>query len=244
MDVSQRTTAIAGIALIVLSILTVVSVGLMASAASDKDPFTRSEVAEFLQDTQDNSDALIAAGAVGIVNDGVFVVIVAVASFILFRDRSPFLAALAMIGFAMAATISLVNDASNILLTVIADDFVKGGPTGVAAGDPAALELGRYVGMITYAFTNLLFTPLGTAFIALGAIITSAPAGIVNPPKWIGWLAIIAGLASWLAWLVVVAGDAGFVFFPINLISTLIFGISLGVWLLRHSDLQPAPMKA
>jgi hypothetical protein len=243
LDISQRTTTIAGIALIVLSILMVIAVGLMGAGTSDKSPFEKDEVAEFLTDTNDNEGILLGSGAVGIVNDGVLVVTVAALMFILFRDRNPFLATLAMVGFAVAAAISLVVDISNILLTAIADDFVNGGASGVAAGDPAALELGRYVGMITFAFTNLLFTPLGTGFIALGALIAAAPQGIVNPPKWIGYIAIVAGLACWLSWLVVVV-DAGFIFFPINLIATLVFGVSLGVWLLRHGDLQPAPMKA
>lgn len=243
MDVSQRITTIAGIALIVLSLLTVVTVGLTASGTSDKSPFEKDEVAEFLTDTNDNEGLVMAAGAVGIVNDGVFVLTVAVAMFILFRDRNPFLAALAMVTFAVGAAISLIVDISNVLLTGVADDFVNGGPGNVAAGDPAALELGRYLGMITFAFTNLLFTPIGLGFVAIGSLIVAAPMGLVNPPKWIGWVAIVAGLACWLSWGVV-AADVLFIFFPINLIATLIFGLSLGVWLLRRGDLQPAPMKA
>jgi hypothetical protein len=96
--------------------------------------------------------------------------------------------------------------------------------------------------MITFAFTNLLFTPVGLAFVSLGALLVAAPEGRINPPKWIGWVAIIAGLSAWLAWLVVAAGPF-FVFFPIQLLSTLILLLSLGVWLIRHGDLQPEPMR-
>lgn len=243
MDVSQRIVSIAGIALILLGILAVITVSLTASGTSDKNPFERDEVTEFLKDTNDNSGLLVASGAVGIINDGVIVVTVAAAMYVLFRDRNPLLATVALAGFLVGAAISLVVDMSNILLVVVAKDFVDGGVGSIPAGDPAALELGRYIGMITIVFTNLLFTPLGTGLAALGLLIAAAPQGIVNPPKWIGWVAIIGGLASWLAWLVVLS-DAGFIFFPINLITVLIFTISLGVWLLRHGDLQPAPMKA
>ena len=53
----------------------------------------------------------------------------------------------------------------------------------------------------------------------IGLLLVGAPAGQVNPPKWLGWVAIVAGLAMWLS-LLILASDAGFVFFPINLIAT------------------------
>jgi hypothetical protein len=243
MDISQRTVNIAGAAMIIGAVLTIISVVLMGVSTSDKSPFEKEEVPEFLTDVNDNEGLLAASGAVGIVNDGVFVITIGVALFILFRDRNPFLATLSMSAIVVAAAISLVVDISNILLTSIADDYVNGGPEGVAAGDPSTLELGRYVGMITFAFVNLLFTPVAVAFIALGTLLVGAPEGIVNPPKWIGWVAIIAGLASALAWLVV-AAEPFFVFFPIQLIATVVLLVSLGIWLLRHGDLQPAPMRA
>jgi hypothetical protein len=229
--------------MIISAILTVVTIGLMAAGGSEKDPFDRDEVAEFLTDVNDNEELLIASGAVGIINDGVFVILVGAALYVLFRDRNPLLATVAAIAIGATAAISLVVDISNILLTMIAEDYVKGGVGGAAPGDPAALELGRYVAVVTFAFTNLLFTPAGLAFLSIGSLLVGAPQGLINPPKWLGWVAIIAGAAMWLSWLVV-AAEPGFIFFPINLIATLVFLIGLGVWLLRHSDLQPAPMRA
>jgi hypothetical protein len=243
MDISQRTVRLAGIAMIIAAILTVVNVGLTAASTSDKDPFERGEVPEFLTEIYDNKDTLIAAGAVGIISDGVFVIAVGAALYILFRDRNPFLATVTVAGIASTAALSLVVDISNILLTIIATDYVEGGAGGIAAGDPSTLELGRYVGMITFAFVNTLFTPGGLAFVAIGALLAGAPQGLINPPRWLGWVAIITGLAMWLSWLVVVVEPA-FVFFPINLVASLVFLVGLGVWLLRNGDLQPAPMRA
>jgi hypothetical protein len=243
MDLSGRTTTVAGVVMIVAAILTVITVVLMATGTSDKDPFTDEDAAEFLTDVHDNEGQLIGSAAVGILNDAVFVPLVGVALFILFRDRNPFLATAAMIGIAITAAISLVVDGSNILLTVLAKDFVEGGPEGIAPGDPATLQVGRYVGMITFAFVNVLFTAAGLGFLALGLLLVGAPEGLVNPPRWLGWVAIIAGAAGGLAWLVI-AADPFFVFFPIQLVSTLILLLGLGIWLVRHGDLQPAPMKA
>ena len=56
-------------------------------------------------------------------------------------------------------------------------------------------------------------------------------------------MAVLGGLSAWLAWGVVVA-DPMFVFFPINLLTTTIFSLGLGIWLIRHGDLEPAPMNA
>jgi hypothetical protein len=75
------------------------------------------------------------------------------------------------------------------------------------------------------------------------AALILGPEGRINPPKWLGWMAVVGGLSAWLAWGVVVA-DPMFVFFPINLLSTTIFSFGLGIWLLRHGDLEPAPMNA
>lgn len=241
LDISSRIITFAGVAMILVAIVTALTVGLTASGTSDKSPFERDEVAEFLTDINDNEGLLVAAAASGIVADGVLLLAVAAAIFVLFRDRSPLLATLSMIGLTAAATVSLLVDGSNILLAMIADDFVNGGAGDIPPGDPAVLELGRYVGMITFLFVNVLFTAAGTGLLALGLLLVGARPGVVNPPKWIGWVAIVSGASAWLAWLVVLA-EPGFVFFPIQLISVLVLMISLGIWLLRHPDLQPSPM--
>jgi Domain of unknown function (DUF4386) len=243
MDLSQRTTTIAGIAMIIGAILTVIAVVLMASGTSDESPFEDEEAAEFLTDVNDNQEQLLASAAVGILNDAVFVPVIAVAFFILFRDRNPFLATAAMVGIAVTAAISLLVDGSNLLLTIIAEDYVEGGPEGVEPGDPATLQLGRYIGMITFAFTNVLFSAAGMGLLAIGLLLVGAPEGLVNPPRWLGWVAIISGVSSGLAWLVL-AAEPFFVFFPIQGLSLLVLLVGLGIWLVRHGDLQPAPMRA
>jgi hypothetical protein len=238
LGITQRATTVAGLTLIIISILTIVVVGLTAAGGSDKNAFDRPDVPEFLKDTEDNAGLLQAAGAVGIVNDSVFVPLAGVALYIIFRDRNRMLATLVLGGILVSAAASIVTDALNIILVELAEDYVNGGPPGVAAGDPAALETARLVGMITTAFFNVILTPLGLSFVALGLLITQSPPGLVNPPKWMGWVVLVAGVAGWLAWTVV-AADPLFVFFPINLILTLVFGFALGVWLLRSDANVP-----
>jgi hypothetical protein len=235
---TNKTGTIAGIVLILLAICLIVNVG-ASMQTGDNDPFTKSEVAKFLTDVNDNQTWVIVGGAAGIVVDGFLGVAAAALFYVLFRDRSRLLASLVFAGLLVESALSLVVDGNNILLTVIAKDFVKGGPSNIPAGDPAILEVGRYVGMITLAFGNVALTSLGLGLMALGMLIARAPAGAINPPRWLGWVAVFAGACAELAWFVVII-DPAFVFFIGNLFASLVFLFGLGIWLLMHQDLKPA----
>jgi hypothetical protein len=238
MYLTNKTTMIAGLFMVLLAICLIVNVGATFSTG-DYSPFEKDEVGKFLTDVNDNQTWVIVSGAVGIIVDGFLAVAVAALFYVLFRDRSRLLATLTFAGVLVNAALSLVVDGNNILLTVIANDFVKGGPTGVSAGDPAILEVGRYVGMVTYAFGNVSLTSLGLGLMALGILIARAPSGAINPPRWLGWVAVFAGACAELAWFVVVI-DPAFVFFIGNILASLVFLFGLGIWLLMHRDLQPA----
>jgi hypothetical protein len=235
---TNKAVAISGIIAILLAIGIIINVG-SSFSSGDYSPFEKDEVGKFLTDINDNETSVIAGGASGIVVDGFLGVALAASFFVLFRDRSRLLATLFFAGLLIEGAVSLFVDGNNILLTVIAKDFVRGGPTGVAAGDPSILEVGRYVGMITLAFGNISLTALGLGLGALGILIARAPAGAINPPRWLGWVAVFAGACAELAWFVVVI-DPAFVFFIGNLLSSLVFLFGMGIWLLRHQDLQPA----
>jgi hypothetical protein len=238
----QRLTNLGGIILIVAAITTFVVVGTTIPSTSDKSPFERDEVAEFLIDTNDNESAFAVSIAVAVFNDGIIGILLAAVFYVLFRDRNPMLATIALGGILIGCAAALMSDAMNILLIGVAEDFVEGGAGDVPPGDAATLQVGRFVGAASFALFNIAFTAYGTALVAIGALLLG-PAGRINPPRWLGWLAVVAGLCAWLAWGVVVA-DPMFVFFPLNFLTTTIFSIGLGWWLLKHSDLEPAPMNA
>jgi hypothetical protein len=235
---TSKAVAVTGILAILLAIGIIITIA-ASSSTGDNDPFTRGEVAAYLKDVNDSQTAVIVSGAVGIIVDGFLGIALAAAVYVLFRDRSRLLATLALVGLLTQSAISLMVDGNNILLTLIAKDFVEGGPTGVAAGDPSTLEVGRYVGMVTLAFTNVVFTALGLGLMALGFLIARAPNGAVNPPRWLGWVALFGGVCAELAWFVVIV-DPAFVFFIGNFLASLIFLFGLGIWLLRHQELEPA----
>lgn len=61
-----------------------------------------------------------------------------------------------------------------------------------------------------------------------------------NPPRWLGGLAVVSGLATLLGWLYLVDTLTGGVILTIGIVGTLLFLIILGVWLL----IQPERDKA
>ena len=236
MYLNNKATLIGGLAMVLLAITTIVLVALSASSQGSHDPSDQSEVAAFLTDQADNQGALIASGAVGVLSDAVLALVVASMLFVLFRDRSAVLAPIMLVAIVAASTVSALNDILGIMTTVVAKDFVEGGPGGIAAGDPAVLELGRFLGMLNFAAFTVMFAGYGLALLSLGLVLARAPLGAVNPPRWLGWVAIVSAAASWLSPLVFVA-DPLFLFFPIQLITTLILFFGLGGWLIAHSRL-------
>lgn len=239
MYLRDKTVLLTGIVLILSALCTMVTVVCTATATGDTDPFDDEKVAEFLRDVDDENEIFAVGAAASIANDGFLLPAFAVLGFLLFRDRSRLLATLFVIGLAVGTASALVADGSNLLLIGAAEDFVKGGPNGIDAGDPSLLTTARVLGMMSYAFFNIAFTPFGLALISLGVLLARAPDGAINPPRWIGWVAMIMGVSAILAWLVL-AADPFFVFFPINLLSTLIFALGLGGWLIAHQKLEPA----
>jgi len=239
MYLRDKTALIAGITMIALIVGTFVVVGFSIGAGMDNSPFEDDEAAAYLADVNDNEGALIVATAASLAVDGFLAPALAVLLYILFRDRSNLLATFVLAGILLQSAAALVADGSNALLIGVADDFVNGGANGISAGDPALFETGRILAMTSFLFFNIAFTPLGLALISLGLIVARAPEGAINPPRWLGWFALVAGVASLLAWGVV-ASEALFVFFPIQLVASAVFLLGTGGWLIANRQLQPA----
>ncbi len=111
----------------------------------------------------------------------------------------------------------------------MAKDYVHGG-AGLNAGDPAILELAHLLQVIFSVVGAFAGTMLGIAFLALGWVIAKAPAGNVNPPKAIGWIIVVDGVAQFFSWTQF-ATDAAFLAFIVFGLTTLVFTIWLGIWL-------------
>jgi hypothetical protein len=227
---------IAGVVLLLLAITLIASVGL-GSQTGDNDPFDDDEAAEFLEDVNDNEGAWLGQYAVGMVTDAGLLVLAAGLLYVLFRDRSRVLALIGLTGITAGGAIAATTDVSGILTAILADDYVNGGGD-LPAGDPASFQTARLAAMYTYTGFQAAGTAIGCGFIALGLLIAYAPTGAINPPRWLGWPAMIAGLAFLLSWIIVLT-EAGFVFIIIGGLGILVFTIGLGAWLIVNRSLEP-----
>lgn len=239
MYMTDKTRLIGGLAMILMAIATVVLVALNAMSGVEGDPGDRADVAAFLTDTAKHQELLVAANSLGLFSDAVLALIVGASLFTLFRDRSAILSAILLVGIVSAATMSATNDVATIIGTFVAEDFVRGGVTGATGGEAAALQVGRVLGMFSFTMFLAINIAFGVAAVSLGAIVARAPQGAVNPPRWLGWVAIISGVFCWATPLVFVH-DALFIFFPLQLVTMLIVFIGLGGWLVTHSDEESA----
>ena len=237
MYVTSRAALIAGVALIIFALLVIVFVAGQADIAGD-DPFEKSEVSQFLTTIEKNKAEVRVAFAFAIAIDACIVLVVAAVTYVLFRDRSHLLAALAFAGFVANGAVSGVADGVGLVLTFVADDYVNGGPGNLAAGDSSILEVGRAMGMTLRTLTSIQVTSFGVAQLSLGALLAFAPTGAINPPRIFGWISIVTGAAAIIAWGIV-AADWFFLFLILNTLGSLVFMFGLGGWLIMNRHLSP-----
>jgi hypothetical protein len=228
-DYPKRLTAI----VLILFAVTIVVTVIASSAVGENDPFERDKVDDFLVDIEDNKGAAIVGLIAAIVGHAVFGIAAGAGLYLLFRDRSRLYALFGLSAVLLAQGAFLVEDAGTNTLINLASDFAEGGPEGFEAGDPAILRDARSVAILSSSAQILGITALSLGIIAFSAVIGWAPAGAVNPPRWFGWIGVIAGVAGILTWLIV-AGDWAGIFFAVSGLATLVWLIGLGVWLIRR----------
>jgi hypothetical protein len=227
----------AGVALLLLALGIIVSIA-SEIAVTDADPFERDELDNFLTDIDENRGLAIIATFANVVTDAFLGVVAAAALYLVFRGRARLLA---FLGFALllAGDIAFIaGDAANIGLIILAEDFVeKGGAGGIAAGDDVILETARAMTIWSESIGQMGVTALAAGLLSLGVLIALSPEGDGPvPPRWIGWTAVCAGLITILSWIGAVSADVGFALAAIGLIATLVFLVTLGVWLIREPD--------
>jgi hypothetical protein len=234
---TDRINRVAGIALLLLAALVIVSI-IAESAVTDADPSDREEVEEFVLDINDNEAwAFVQLGA-DIAADAGLGIIAAAGLYIVFRDRNRLLA---LFGFALilgGSAAFIAGDAASVPLIFLAEDFAeKGGPGGIGAGDAVILETARAIAMWSFTVDQIACTAIGIGLFSLGLLIAWAPAGPGPvPPRWIGGFALLAGVATVLSYLAALSEGVGIAFFIISALAMLLFLISLGVWLVGQSD--------
>lgn len=238
---ADRITKMAGVALLLLAALLVITSIVDTAAVGDANPLARGDTEALLADINDNQSLVAVNAAFNIAIDTVVLLVIAAVLYLLFRDRSRVLALFAAFGFLGAGVAFTAGDAGGLTLLFLAADFVEeGGPGGIATGDPVILESARVVSAFLMLSVLTGVTALGFGLIALGALLTWAPEGEVNPPRWLGALAILAGVGMFLNWVMAANWEIGVVFAFAGGILALLLLVILGGWLL----MQPEPRVA
>ena len=205
---------------------------------SSYDPTTKGDVAKYLKDTYDNRTMFVVSEAFIVLLDAGFTLVIAGLAYLCFRDRSHLLATTFLVAFIGSAVLSCVADGLNGSTLVLANDFIHGG-AGVSAGDPTILEATHVIAAAGALVSQFGGTMLAIAFLCFGWLIAKAPAGKVNPPRPIGWVLVVDGIASLAGWAQF-ATDAAFVAFLVFALTTLIFTVWLGTWLILRSSKLPS----
>jgi hypothetical protein len=245
---TDRINRVAGVTLLLLALGIILSI-VFSEATTDADPFERNEVEEFLRDVNGNEGLAIAATLVDVATDAAIGIVAAAGLYLVFRERNRLLA---LFGFALifgGGVAFMAGDAATVPLILLAQDFVeKGGPGGIAAGDDVILETARAVAIWSFVIDQIAVTAIGVGLIAFGSLIAWTPAGAGPvPPRWLGGLAVLAGLATILSWIGAASEGVGIVLFIVGAIAMLLFLISLGIWLLMQPEAGeaiPAPSPA
>jgi hypothetical protein len=239
MYLSNRLYVITGLVLIAIALCFLIGGGL-GMAVSSTDPTSKADTQNMLKDINDHHTLAVILTVLNVLLDGALTLVISGLTYLVFRDRSRLLATTFLIGFIGSSVLSSVTDGIDASTIVLAKDFSHGG-AGLNAGDPAILELTHVLQTISSLLGSWSGTMLGIAFLTLGWLIARGPAGNVNPPKAIGWIIIVAGIASVAGSAQYATGGLGFLSFIVFALMTLIFTLWLGVWLITNSSKLPLP---
>jgi hypothetical protein len=237
MYLSNRLYVVTGLVIIAIAICLVGTIG-TGIAISDTDPTSKSDTAKMLKDLYDNRTLGVISIAFSVVLDCGLGVLIAGLLYLVFRDRSRVLSITLLVGFIGNAAVSAVSDAADGSTLLLAKDYAHGG-AGLNAGDPAILEMAHLMQVIGSLAGSLSGTMIAVAFLAMGWLIAHGPAGNVNPPRAIGWVIIVSGISILASWAGFVTGAAGFLTFIVFGLTTLVFTIWLGAWLIKNSNKLP-----
>jgi hypothetical protein len=242
MYLSNRLYVITGLVLIAIALCFLISGGL-GMAVSSTDPTSKADTQKWLNDINGHHTLVVISLVFSVLLDAGFTLVISGLTYLVFRDRSRLLATTFLIAFIGSSVLSSVTDGIDASALVLAKDFAHGG-AGLNAGDPAILEITHVLQVVSALVIQFGGTMLAIAFLTLGWLIARAPAGNVNPPRAIGWIIIVAGIANVAGWAGFATGAAGFLSFIFFGVTTLVFTIWLGVWLITNSSKLPLPDSA
>lgn len=238
-----QTARLAGLLMLLLTVALILAFFFAGTPDTSRD-----EIAEDLEEIE--GDAAYIFGQALQIFVGLAVPTLGAALYATLRRRDPtrLLPAIGLAGFVGMGPLFLVSSAAYITVKeVLATDLVSGGAGG--AGEPEILELARtlttfgdiafFLGIMLFAI-GLVGYGLTIAITPYQAAVAATPAGpaavrltgaVVSPPRWLGWIAVAAGVLYLLGFLAV-AVEILFIFVALGFLLTIIWYLAGGVWFL------------
>jgi hypothetical protein len=240
----RRMNKVTGAVLLLLPMLSILGF-LVGIQLGELDPFARGDIEELLETINDNRSLYFLSLTSFVVQDMLVVPLTAALLFLAFRDRSQALSLVWVIGMAVAVACFAAHEVGVLTLAFLADDFVEGGPSGIASGDPVVLEAARAVSVAQGSTALMAQTATGLSLAALGMIIGWSPSGRKVPPPWLGYLGLTASLCYLATWTFFLNHDIGGVFTLVGELAIIVMMTVLGIWFLREPEApiaaKPAP---
>lgn len=245
---SDRSTRLVGIALLLLTVLVIADAVLETVAIGDANPLARGDIEGMLRDINDHEAVFYLDGAVALIAESVVLLAVAAGLFVAFRERSRPLAVFGFAGLLAGGIAFVMADASSLVVGLLAADFVSEGGAGtIAPGDPATLEAARAVAAFSGLADMVGVTSLAAGLASFGAIMVWAPSAQVNPPRWVGGLALVAAAGMVAVWTLLANEVTGLALSGVGELASMLFLVALGSWMVmqpeRHVEVgqaQPA----
>jgi hypothetical protein len=230
---AERTNKVTGITLLLVPFLSIVGF-LAGSGIGELDPFAAEDVSELLRRIHESRGQFVAGMAPFVVTDVLVLPALAGLLYLAFRDRSRTLALVGAFAILTSVPAFVVHEVGAATLPYLAADYFRADVSGLTLANLAVLQSARTIGVAQALAALFGQTAMGFGFLAFGSLIAWAPAGERNPPRWLGWLGVVGGIASLLTWAFLLNHTAGGVFTLVGELAVLILVAGLGVWLLRQ----------
>jgi hypothetical protein len=229
---ANRTDKVAGTLLLLLAVLSIA--GFVAGTPlGEVDPFARTDVEQMLRTIHDHFGLWVSSLVPFVVQD-VLIVATAALLYIAFRDRSRALALVAAFASLGGSVALMLHEVGAMTLAFLSADAV--GQAGTVVADPMILATARAVAVGQALSALVGQTLLGVGVLCIGTLIAWAPEGRANPPRWLGFLGLMAGLGMIATWSFLTNHLVGGGVTLLAETGLVVMFAVLGVWFLRRPD--------
>jgi len=214
----------------------------VGAEVGEYDLFARGEMADLLLAINDHIELYALSLSAQVVIDAIWLPLAAGMLYLLFRDRDQTFALVGTLGLLLGAALFLAHDSAVMTVGWLATDFAEGGAGSVPAAADSTLQVARAVAIFEGVVALCALTVTGLGLASFGVLLARAPGGILNPPRWLGLVAIVGGVCYLATWTFLLDHTVGGIVTLLGELATMIALAGLGVWLFRHAD-EPQLMR-